>query len=110
MNDEITFTDLKFANGRRQQEWDPDDQITPAFRGTELGGEVGEALNCIKKLERERMGIRGSRTTREHLAEELADIVICTDLIASMYQINLAEAIKNKFNKTSDANGLETHL
>ena len=76
------LADLRSANRARQAEWDQDNQITLSYRGNELAGEVGEACNVIKKLERERMGIRGSRATKEQLAEELADVVICADLIA----------------------------
>jgi NTP pyrophosphatase (non-canonical NTP hydrolase) len=73
---------LRKANQTRQAEWDVDSQITLAYRANELAGEMGEACNVIKKLERERLGIRGSRDTIAHLAEELADVVICADLVA----------------------------
>jgi hypothetical protein len=52
------------------------------FRCVELVGEVGEAANVMKKLERARLGIAGSRATPEDLADELADVAICADLIA----------------------------
>jgi NTP pyrophosphatase (non-canonical NTP hydrolase) len=101
---------LRDANVRRQQEWDTDNKIDLAFRGVELAGEVGEACNVLKKLERERRGIVGSRDTVEHLAEELADVLICADLIAMDMGIDLAAAVSEKFNKTSKANGLVTRL
>lgn len=104
------LNELRSANSARQQEWDPDDSITLAYRGNELAGEVGEACNVIKKLERERMGIRGSRATREALAEELADVLICLDLIAMQAEIDLAEAVRQKFNATSEKYGLATRL
>jgi len=101
---------LRDANKTRQAEWDPSDQITLGFRGLELGGEVGEAQNVIKKLERERMGIRGSRDTLEHLAEELADVVICADLVAMHAGVDLANAVQAKFNATSEKVGLKTRI
>lgn len=102
---------LRDANEARQAEWDEDNQISLAYRGNELAGEVGEACNIIKKLERERLGIRGSRATREQLAEELADVVICADLIAMDAGIDLlGEAVPDKFNKTSEKVGLSTRL
>lgn len=104
------FKTLREANTARQAEWDPTSQITPPFRCTELAGEVGEACNVVKKLERERMGIRGSRDSVEHLAEELADIMICVDLIAMDYEIDLTAAIVEKFNSTSTKNHLTTML
>lgn len=107
---EITFSTLRTANHKRQIEWDTENQITLAYRGNELAGETGEACNIIKKLERERMGIRGSRSTKKALAEELADVIICADLIAMQEGIDLADAIKNKFNATSTKYGLNTTL
>lgn len=105
-----TFNTLRAANAARQAEWDPSDKITLAYRGNEMGGECGEAQNVIKKLERERLGIPGSRATIDQLAEELADVVICADLIAMGEGIDLDLAIANKFNQTSANVGLETRL
>jgi NTP pyrophosphatase (non-canonical NTP hydrolase) len=105
-----TFAELRSANERRHAEWDPDSFITLAFRGNELAGEVGEACNEIKKLERERLGIRGSRSNRLFLASELADVVICCDLIAMDAGIDLESIIRDKFNATSEKYGLETKL
>lgn len=102
------YPTLRSANEARQKEWDPGDNITLAYRGNELAGEVGEACNIIKKLERERIGIRGSRATKEQLAEELADVVICADLIAMHEGIDLDPAVQAKFNATSEKLGLAT--
>lgn len=101
---------LRTANEARQKEWDTEGKITLSYRGNEMAGEVGEACNVIKKLERERMGINGSRSTYAALAEELADVIICADLIAASLGINLEEAVKAKFNKTSIERGLKTRL
>ena len=103
-------TDLQNANVQRQKEWDTDSQIGPLFRAVELGGEVGEILNVVKKLERERMGIAGSRDTIEHLEQEIADGYISLGLIAMEYNIDVPKAIAKKFNSTSNANGLKTKL
>lgn len=101
---------LRILNVLRQKEWDPTDKIDLSYRGNELAGEVGEACNVIKKLERERYGIRGSRDTIEHLAEELADVIICVDLIAASMGIDLNAAVIQKFNATSTKYGLKTHF
>jgi len=77
----MSTTALRTVNKLRQAEWDQGAQLTLAFRTIELGGEVGETLNILKKLERERLGIKGSRSSIGALADELADIVICCDLI-----------------------------
>lgn len=107
---DLTFQALAAANAQRQVEWDPMSQISLTFRGNELAGEVGEACNEIKKLERERMGIPGSRGSKEALARELADVVICASLVAMDTGIDLGEAIRAKFNSTSEKVGLKTRL
>jgi NTP pyrophosphatase (non-canonical NTP hydrolase) len=106
----LTFQELRTANAARQLEWDEDNQLTLAYRGNEFAGEAGEVCNVIKKLERERMGIRGSRDTVEHLAEELADAVMTADLIANQAGIDLSAAIVKKFNATSAQHGLATKM
>lgn len=105
-----TIPTLREANKIRQKEWDEDNQISLSYRGNELAGEVGEACNLIKKLERERLGIRGSRTTVKELAEELADVIICADLIAMQEGIDLEESVRKKFNATSEKYGLKTRM
>ena len=61
-----------------QQPWNAEDWLTA------LGGEIGEALNVVKKLNRDRERMKGnvaSRQTLLHaLADELADVVIYLDL------------------------------
>lgn len=104
----MDFAVLREANARRQQEWDREGKIDLAYRGNELAGECGEACNVIKKIERERRGIRGSRATLAQLADELVDVIICADLIALFEGIDLSEAVKRKFNETSRNNNLNT--
>ncbi len=105
-----THSTLRRANEARQAEWDKDAQITLSYRGNEMAGEVGEACNVIKKLDRDRLGIAGSRATVAQLAEELADVVICADLIAMAAGIDLDAAVADKFNATSEKVGLATRL
>ena len=116
---------LRIMNELRQKEWDPNNDITLEYSGNELAGEVGEAFeraldvivlgvsvgkmaNVVKKLARERLGLRGSRATTGDLANELADIIICTDLLAMRAGIDLNRAVVEKFNETSHKNGLIT--
>ncbi len=86
-----TIERLQTANITRQKEWDVNSDIDLSYRGNELAGEVGEACNIMKKLDRERLGIRGSRSNKNELADELADVVICSSLIANAVGIDLAE-------------------
>lgn len=110
MSGALDLRDLRRANVERQAEWCPDQKPDLAYRGNELAGETGEACNIIKKLERERHGWRGSRSTIEALASELADVVICADLAAHAAGVDLAEAVRQAFNATSEKNGLATLL
>ena len=104
------LSELRYANIARDKVWNPDGLLTLSFRGNELGGEIGEAQNILKKIERERLGLRGSRATPEMLAEELADGVICLDLIAMEFRIALEDATRAKFNKTSRKQKLNVFL
>lgn len=105
-----TFPSLREANLARQKLWDVNQVLDGAYRSNELAGEVGEACNVIKKLERERLGIGGSRDTVAHLAEELGDVVICCDLIALHYAIDLTKAVQDKFNLSSEKLQLPVRL
>jgi NTP pyrophosphatase (non-canonical NTP hydrolase) len=102
---------LRQANLLRQTEWEnPANPPSLTYFGNELAGECGETCNAIKKIERARLGMRGSKATVKDLADELADVVIVTDLIANSAGINLGEAIIEKFNATSEKYGLTVRL
>lgn len=102
--------ELREANIARDKVWNPDNKLTSLFRAVELGGEVGELLNIAKKLEREALGLVGSRSSLAALVEELADIIICVDLIAMDVAVDLEEAVRKKFNKTSRERKLSVYL
>ena len=106
----LTLQALRDANRLRQEEWCKGKNPDASFRAVELAGETGEACNVVKKLERERHGWAGSRDTAAHLAEELADVIIAADLLAERYGINLSDAVKAKFNATSEERKLTTKL
>lgn len=106
----LSLAALRLANAARAVEWSGNTALDLSFRGNELAGETGEACNVIKKLERERMGYAGSRATLEQLAEELADVIICVDLVAMQVGIDMGEAVRRKFNLTSAKVGLGTRL
>lgn len=103
------YKKLRQANIARSEEWSPAG-VSLSFRGNELAGEVGEACNILKKIDRERMGLPGSRATRMQLIEELADVIICVDLIAMEFNVDLTKAVRAKFNATSEKVGLKTRL
>lgn len=106
----LSFGVLQRACVARNVEWHGDDQPSLLFKATDLGGEVGEALNVVKKLAREREGWPGSRATVDDLADELADVVICAMHVANCEGIDLGAAVVRKFNATSQKLGLNTIL
>lgn len=126
------FNKLRSANVARDLIWDSQGKIIPLFRATEFGEESGEfaeaalvvalsriaelgtntgkILGVVKKLERERMGLKGSRKTTEDLMHEAGDALITLDLLCMTYGIDLWEAAKYAFNKKSDEHGFDVHL
>jgi NTP pyrophosphatase (non-canonical NTP hydrolase) len=115
----LNFTALRNTNKARRDEWAARDGSTPWLSvdwSNELAGETGEACNVVKKLRRIETGYRpdprgnGREELLAKLAEELGDVIICVDLLAMFYDIDLAAATINKFNRTSDEQGLETKL
>lgn len=80
---------------------------------TATAGELGEAANVIKKLNRVRDGIPGNAETpeqlREQLAEELADVAIYLDLMAQAAGFDLETIREAKFRKTSRKIGYAEH-
>jgi NTP pyrophosphatase (non-canonical NTP hydrolase) len=72
---------------------------------TAVTGELGEAANVAKKLNRVRDGIPGNSETpeqlRANLADEIADTFIYLDLLAQSEGIDLQTAIITKFDRTS---------
>lgn len=106
----MDFETLRAANQERHIEWARGSDVPLSFRGLELAGEAGEACNELKKLERHRLGMVGGKDELESLKEELADVLVCVDLIAMDLDIDLGEALKAKFNKTSEKYDLATRL
>ena len=61
-------------------------------------GELGEAANIIKKIERGDMTLEEARPK---LAKEFADVVTYLDILSMRAGVNLGEATVNKFNEIS---------
>lgn len=81
---------------------------------TAVMGELGEAANVAKKLNRVRDGIKGNSETpdelREKLASEIADTFIYLDLLAQSLGIDLATAVLDTFNAKSKQIGFHVHV
>jgi len=99
------FKKLREKNNERQKLWAGAEHVDVLFRAVEFAGESGEVLNAVKKLHRARNGIIGNtkdiNDLMENLIEEIGDVLITIDLLANEYDIDLEQAVKSKFNKTS---------
>lgn len=110
---QLTISEIETALRQRAVEWNGgtfSHKIPNLFAMVELAGEVGEACNEAKKLARTECGLVGGKTGTEALASELADVVLCAILAAAKYDINIEEAVRTKFNATSDKHGFQTKL
>lgn len=80
---------------------------------TALTGEVGEAANIIKKLNRIRDGVPGNKPEdteyklKADLCDELADVYIYLDLLSQCLGLNLLAHVEVKFWRTSRKIGYE---
>jgi NTP pyrophosphatase (non-canonical NTP hydrolase) len=78
---------------------------------TATTGELGEAANLVKKLNRVRDGIPGNAESPEQLhlqlADELADVAIYLDLMAQAAGFDLETIREAKFARTSRKIGYE---
>lgn len=103
----LTFEMLRASNVTRCVRWHPKgiNSWSLSDWAVAMAGEAGEACNVIKKLNRERDGLGGNSVSeqqlRDALGDEIADTLIYLDLLAAAAGIDLAEAVKRKFNAVS---------
>lgn len=68
-------------------------------------GELGEAANIVKKLNRYRDGINGNLQTEEQLRgmlrREIGDVFVYLDLMAQAAGFRLSDAVEEVFNRKS---------
>jgi len=105
---DLRFMDLRVANIRRAVEWNGGSPTSLEFCMIELAGEVGEAMNALKKMLRQQRGMAGGISDARALIDELADVVICADLAAQRMGVDLGAAVEAKFNATSKKHGFQT--
>lgn len=93
---EYDYVNWKTAQRDRMVAWEASQPAAfdLPFYINELFGELGEAANVIKKLDREYAKAPGSRATKEQLAEELADGLICVRNLA--IKIGLPDRLDNR--------------
>ncbi len=105
-NQILTFQELRTANVERCEnsfkhsinDWSPSDWAMAAT------GELGELCNLLKKR------LRGEDINQQDISHELADTVIYLDLLATRLDIDLAEAVRRKFNIVSERIGSDVKL
>lgn len=101
----LTFDLLRQANIKRSEEKVfPSQNWTLAQWACAMAGEAGEACNVVKKT------FRGDEIAKDALAKELADVIIYADLLAKAADINLGEAVIDKFNEVSIKRGAQARL
>lgn len=87
--DHLTFADLRAANLTRHKRYYAEGQEPWGLCDwmVAIGGEVGEADNLVKKLNRARAGMAGNKVGEADLiaalGDELADVVIYLDIVLS---------------------------
>lgn len=99
----LAFDTLRNANVQRcEAVFHKLHRWNPAEWSNAMAGEAGEACNLTKKI------IRGDfpddyamADAVRDLAKEIADVVIYADLLAARMNIDLGEAVRDKFNEVS---------
>lgn len=105
----MTFEEFSAVNRRRCEDptgfnhaldsWSLSDWLTATM------GELGEAANVAKKLNRIRDSIpgntQGEAELRAAFRQEIADVFVYLDLLAQSQGFTLGEVVPEKFNRTS---------
>jgi len=101
----LSLRRLSRANRQRCEEnSSPLEDWTPTDWATALAGKTGDACTLIAKMR------KGDKIDPNDIGRELADIVICADLLASRLGVDLEKAVVKKFNETSTRQGSEVLL
>lgn len=122
----LTFSELRAKSESRASRWHGARENLAVTRDGMMGwslsdwftacaGELGEAGNVIKKLNRFRDGMVGNRDAsvtqlKLDLGHEIADTLIYLDLLANAAGINLEREVITKFNIVSARNGFPERL
>jgi NTP pyrophosphatase (non-canonical NTP hydrolase) len=110
MNDFQALNETRCRRWHALESWDINDWIVA------LGGEVGEAQNIVKKMNRIRDNIKGNpdekdiHELREKLLDELSDAYIYLDLVFTYLGANKERRIAKKFNQTSEKYGFPERM
>jgi NTP pyrophosphatase (non-canonical NTP hydrolase) len=111
---DLTFDEVTSINTTRCSTWHagfPNDEgWLLSDWSNALAGEVGEACNIIKKIRRAQINTKGASdpnldNLKQALADELGDVFLYLDLLATKAGIDLQQAIVDKFNAVSKREG-----
>jgi len=112
LKNELKFSELREANLARLPSFGQS-HITswsgPQW-GNALAGEVGEACNVVKKIDRRLDSDPNYNEAIKELELEIADVVCYADLLAARYNIDLGEAVRKKFNLVSERRRSDVRL
>ena len=97
------------ATRDRTSEWGGEGK-NALFKACEMGGEAGEVLNEVKKLERTRLGMVGGKTKTFDLEDEIGDVLISLIILADHYNLDIVNCACHKFNQTSTKHGFKTRV
>ena len=106
---ELTFAEFSRINRQRCESKDGFNHLLSSWSRsdwfTAVLGELGEAANIAKKLNRTRDGIPGNKASKEELAvklrQELGDTFVYLDLLAQACGISIGDAAVEVFNVKS---------
>ena len=114
----LTFDEFSKANKKRCESkdgfnhslgsWSTSDWITAVV------GELGEAANVVKKLNRFRDGIPGNKVSadclRDQLRKEIGDVFVYLDLLAQALGFTIEDAAVEVFNAKSKEIGYDGQI
>jgi len=96
-NKDLTIKQFTEANKKRLETYTDKGTKPITYWGCCLGGEVGELLNLLKKLEDGRI----KEASMEMIGKEIADIETYLDLVAIKLGIDREKVLRAKFNEVS---------
>jgi len=101
----LTFAELRAQNTSRAIETFGHNHLlndwSPTDWGCALAGEVGELCNLLKKWRRKDF-VTASESELAAIGDEIADVQIYLDLLASSLKMHLDEVLVRKFNIVSE--------
>lgn len=120
---EISISDIQAINVERANRWHGGNfhQWSGLEWAGAMCGEAGEAANFAKKLRRYELELEGNQFSDNRpmggcagliagLAHECADTFLYLTLLAARYDIDLATAVRDRFNAKSEEMGFPERL